>query len=169
MQDSPIHPAGAPLALHTESVAPEWIDYNGHMNVAYYVLIFDHASDALIDHLELGAEYRRRTDCTFMVAEAHVTYDREVGEGDALSVTTQILDFDSKRLHLFHRMFADGSEEPVATNEVMVLHIDGVARRVSELPATALERIAPIAAGHAGLARPPQAGRAIGVRRKHQD
>ncbi len=66
-------------------------------------------------------------------------------------------------------MYVDGSEEPVATNEVMVLHVDGVARRVSELPKPALGRIAPIAARHARLARPPQAGSVVGIRRKDQD
>lgn len=169
MQDSVPPLSDTPLALHAESVAPEWIDYNGHLNVAYYVLIFDHATDALLDHLELGYEYRERTGCTFFVAEAHVTYDREVGEGAALTVTTQILDSDSKRLHLFHRMFADGSDEQVASNEVMVMHIDSVARRVSALPEQARERIAPITASHGPMARPPEAGRAIAIRRKRQD
>ena len=155
------------LIAESPSRRTEYRRYLG--NAGYYVLVFDHATDALLDHLDLGLEYRRRTGCTFFVGEAHVTYDREVGEGAALTVTTQILDWDRKRLHLFHRMFAVDSEEPVATNEVMVLHVDSAERRVSELPKPALGRIAPIAAHHARLARPPQAGRVIGIRRKRQD
>lgn len=157
----------AALALHREAVRPEWIDYNGHMNLAYYVLVFDHATDALLDHLGLGEDYRRRSGATFFVVEAHVTYRREVGEGDVVAVTTQILDHDAKRLHLFHRMNrADAAAEAVATNELMVMHVDGGTRRAAPLPEDALARVAGEASAHARLERPFEAGRAIAMRRR---
>jgi acyl-CoA thioester hydrolase len=154
----------APLALHREVVLPEWIDYNGHMNVAFYVLAFDHATDAFLDRVGLGIDYRRRNDCSVFIVEAHVTYEREVGEGDALSFTTQVMGVDAKRMHLFHRMYLAGEEALVATNELMILHVDLGSRRTAALPATALESIEAIARAHADLPPPPQAGRVIAIR-----
>lgn len=86
------------LELHTESVRTEWIDYNGHMNVAYYVLAFDHATDAFLDYLGMDEHYRDERRCSVFTAEAHVTYDREVRLGDPLRFTTQLLDWDAKRV-----------------------------------------------------------------------
>ena len=74
----------APLELHREAVLPEWTDYNGHMNVAFYLLAFDHATDAFFDHLDLGHAYRKRTDCSLFTLEAHVSYAKELNEGDPL-------------------------------------------------------------------------------------
>ncbi|MEK9723750.1 MAG: thioesterase family protein, partial [Rhodospirillaceae bacterium] len=90
-------PDAQPLDLHRETVRPDWVDYNGHMNVAYYVLVFDHATDVLLDHIGLDAAHRTATGNSVFVAEAHVTYDQEVMEGAALRVTTQVLDTDAKR------------------------------------------------------------------------
>ncbi len=157
----------APLALHTETVRPQWIDFNGHMNVAYYVLAFDHATDVLFDRLGLGVAYVERERRSMFIVEIHVSYLREVGEGDRLRFTSQLLGFDPKRLHLFHRMYrnqdANGEESPVATLEQMLVHVDLEARRSTAMPPAAMERIERLAAAHAGLPRPPQAGRIIGL------
>ncbi len=159
-------PEAAPLALHSETVGPEWIDYNGHMNVAFYVLAFDHATDAFLDRVDLGIDYRRRTDCSVFVAEAHVTYEREASEGDGLRFTTQVLDVDGKRLHLFHRMYVGSEDSLAACIELMMLHVDLKTRRTAPLPEAALGRIQAIARAHGGLPRPPQAGRVIAIRRR---
>lgn len=158
-----------PLALHQEVVRPEWVDYNGHMNVAYYVLVFDHATDAVLDHLDIGSAYREASGCSVFVAEAHVTYEQEVREGERLRVTSRVLGFDGKRLILFHRMVRSDDAEHVATNEVLCLHVDLGARRTTPLPEAAADRLVRVAADHARLPRPPQAGRSIhlGGRRPH--
>lgn len=158
-------PNAAPLDLHRETVLPDWVDYNGHMNVAYYVLVFDHATDALLDHIGLDDAHRAETGNSVFVAEAHVTYEIEVMEGDRLRVTTQVLDSDAKRMHVFHRMYVDGSAEVAATNELMILAVDLTARRVAPLAETVGANLAKLTAAHAGLAVPAQAGRRIGIRR----
>ena len=86
---------GAPLDVHRATVLPEWIDWNGHMNVAYYVLVFDHATDAFLDYLGMGQAYRDEQNCSAFVVETHVNYQRELVAGDPMRITTQLLGFDS--------------------------------------------------------------------------
>ena len=100
-------PFEAPLVLHRESVRPEWIDYNGHMNVAFYVMAFDHATDVLFDVLGIGAEYCRRENCSVFAVEQHIAYKRELKQGENLIVSSQLLGFDDKRLHFFQRIVID--------------------------------------------------------------
>lgn len=156
----------APLDRHRETVKPEWIDYNGHMNVAYYVLIFDHGTDAFLDYIGLDDAYRAETGGSVFVVEAHVTYESEAHEGELLRVTTQILDADGKRMHIFHRMHRVNDGVIVATNELMILHVDLSTRRSAALPDAILARLRPLAEAHSALAQPPQAGSVIGIRRK---
>lgn len=149
--------------LHRETVHPEWVDYNGHMNVAYYVLIFDHATDAALDRLDIGEAYRGRSGCSVFVAEAHVTYEREVQEGQQVEIATRILGFDGKRLILYHEMTSPDEDGLVASNEVLCLHVDLEARRTAPLPADAASRLAAAAEAHARLDPPLRAGRAISL------
>jgi len=153
----------AALALHSETVLPEWVDYNGHMNVAFYVLIFDHATDAFLDFLKLDANHREKTGGSVFVVESHVTYDQEVMEGVSVSVTTQVLGADAKRLHLFHRMFETGSDLVAATNELMILHVDLNTRRVAPFPEIAQNRMTELVDLHKSLGKPLQSGRTIAL------
>jgi len=153
------------LDLHRETVKPDWIDYNGHMNVAYYVLVFDHGTDAFLDHIGLDETYRSETGSSVFVVESHVTYELEAHQGDRLRVTTQVLDADSKGLHIFHRMYRSDDAAVVATNELMILHVDLSSRRSQALPDTIVSRLRPLVEAHFALARPPQAGCVIGIRR----
>ncbi len=153
--------ADAPLSLHHEAVDPAWIDYNGHMNLAYYVLVFDHATDALMDHVGLDAAYRARTDGSLFVVESHVTYGDEVMQGEDMAIATRILDVDHKRLRLFHEMAAGADRRPAATNELMILHVDLSTRRTAPFPDTVLNRLQNLQESHARLTPPPQAGRGI--------
>ncbi|MFT2019731.1 thioesterase family protein [Streptomyces sp. 796.1] len=95
-----------PLPVHAEPVRPEWIDYNGHLSEAYYVLVFGHATDALMDHAGLDADYRRRTGCSLYTVEAHVRYLREVPQGSALTVRTRLLGVAGGKAHFTHEMYA---------------------------------------------------------------
>lgn len=147
-------------------VRPEWIDYNGHMNVGYYVVAFDQATEALCAHLGVGEAYRRSADASMFVVEAHVTYDREVLEAAPLAFRTRIVDHDAKRLHLLHRMFHAGEGYLAATNELMCLHVDLAQRRAAPFPDAARLRITDLARRHAGLGPAAGAGRSIGIRRR---
>lgn len=149
--------------LHSESVRPEWVDYNGHMNVAYYVLIFDHATDAALDRLDVGEAYRRRAGCSVFVGEMHVNYRREVVEGDALTVGTRLLAMDERRLVLFHEMTCSRFPKPVASNEVLCVHVDLATRRPAPWPAGAVETLARCLAVHSRIPPPKLAGGSIRI------
>ena len=154
----------APLDRHRETVRPEWIDYNGHMNVSYYVLAFDHATDVWFEHLELGEAYRVRTGCSLFAVEIHVTYLAELRLGDPLRITTQHLGHDDKRLHLFHRMYHAERGTLCACFEALGLNVDMATRKATLFPVEARARIDAVAAAHASLARPPEAGHVMGLK-----
>jgi acyl-CoA thioester hydrolase len=156
---------GAPLDRHRAAVPPEWIDANGHMNVGYYVIAFDHATDTFCEQLGVAWPYvEHRLGMTFIL-EAHVTYERELRRGDPLRVTTQILDFDEKRVHFFHAMLHAADGFLAATNELLMIHVDFERRRAAPWPAETLRRLQAMAASHHALPRPAQAGRVIAIRR----
>jgi acyl-CoA thioester hydrolase len=156
----------APLSLYSGTIHPDWIDYNGHMNVAYYVLVFDHGTDALLDYLGMDERYRRGTGFTTYVLETHVTYDRELMQDDPVRVSTQLLDWDSKRLHYFQYMYHDGGDYLAATTEIMLMHMDSRGPKAVPMPEDVLERVEAVMEAHAGLPRPATAGRVIGIRRR---
>ena len=156
----------APLDLQGEPVRPEWIDYNGHMNVAYYVLAFDHATDAFLDYLGLDEGHREENGGSTFAAESHVVYCREVAEGDPLRFTTQLIDFDGKRLRYFHRMYHETEGYLAATNELLSLYVDLERRRVAEMPEPILARLAAIREAQAGLPIPAEVGRGIALKRR---
>jgi len=153
------------LAYHT-TVPPEWIDYNGHMNVAYYVLAFDKATDGLLDRLGLGEAYRRATNCSIYVLEAHITYDRELKQGEPLAIATQLIDADRKRLHFFHRMVHATAGYLAATTELLALHVDLGGPRAAAMPEAAWAETAALLSAHRALPPPPQLGRRIGIARR---
>lgn len=149
--------------LHREIIRPEWVDYNGHMNVAYYVLVFDHATDAVLDHLDIGEDYRARSGCSVFVAEAHVTYERELHAGFALDVDSRIIGFDGKRLIIYHELNCAEAGGLAATNEVLCLHVDLATRRTVPFADEAIARLAAAAGAHGRAGRPARAGRAISL------
>jgi len=158
-------PEAIPI-LHRETVQPDWIDYNGHMNLAYYVLVFDHATDALQDVVGLDAAYRAATGGSIFVVEAHLTYDNEVTLGEEMRVRTRVMDVDNKRLHLFHEMFAGNDDRLAATNELMILHVDLASRRTAPFPPPVLAHLERLKAVHGALPEPAQAGRRIVMKKK---
>jgi acyl-CoA thioester hydrolase len=150
----------------TETVRPEWVDYNGHMNMAYYVLIFDHGTDAFLERIGMNARLRDETGSSVFVAEAHVTYEAEVMEGERVRIATHLIDHDEKRLHLFHEMF--GADDALAaTNELMILQVNLNDRRVGPFPEGVRKRIAQISDEGAAYAKPAGLGRVIAIPRRH--
>ena len=153
-------PDGLPV-IHREVVRPEWIDYNGHMNVAYFVLAFDLAIDAVWDELGFDDDYRSRTGCSTFAAESHTTYQREMNLGDEMLFTVQILGYDAKRIHHFYRMYHAREGYLAATCEWMNLHVSLEKRRVVPMPADVLAALERLSAGQPKLPWPDEAGRPI--------
>lgn len=144
-------------------VRDDWIDYNGHMNVAYYVLAFDQGTDGLLDLLGLDADYRARTAHSTFALEMHVTYSREIGRAEPYLITSRMLDADHKRIHMFHEMRHARDGWLAASNEVITMHIDMQRRRSKAFPADVQARVDSMKAAHAGLPLPPAAGHRIGI------
>src|SRR5262245_7356053 len=117
-------------------VRPEWIDHNGHMNVGYYLVVFDLATDAFLAWVGLDAAHRRGHGVTTLCFEAHVTYHREVRAGDPLRFTTLLLAHDTKRLHYIHAMYHAEAGYLASTNELMSLHVSEATRRGTSWPPT---------------------------------
>ncbi|MGH7092060.1 MAG: thioesterase family protein [Stellaceae bacterium] len=152
-----------PFARYQGEVLPEWIDWNGHLNLAYYVVLFDKGTDLLFEELGLGLSYRRDTDRGTFVVETHNRYERELVVGERVRVSTRIVAVDDKRIHLAHEMFrlADGTR--AATQELLFLHVDLIARRVCPFPPELQARVEAAAVAHAVLPRPDWVGRRIAM------
>lgn len=144
-----------------QTVRPEWIDYNGHLSEAFYVLVFGHATDSMMAGTGLGPGYIEQSGCSLYTAEAHVRYLREVGEGAALTVRTRVLGVDATKVRFCHLMYAGEKPEddagPVATSELLGVHVDRRAGRSAPLPATVRARLTALV-----QEAPAWAGRAIG-------
>ena len=154
----------APFDRYQGEVLREWIDANDHMNLAYYTVLFDYATDALFEAIGIGREYKDTTNHGTFAVETHNLYERELLLGDRVRVATQILGMDGKRLHLGHEMFMiGGTGQRAATQELMYLHVDLAARRVVPFPDDLRERIAAAASAHAHLRRPDWVGRWIAM------
>ena len=153
----------APLDRYRDVVRPEWIDHNRHLNVGYYLVVFDFATDEFFRWVGLDEAHRRERQVTTFCLEAHVTYHREVREGDPLRFTTQLLAHDAKRLHYIHTMYHATEGYLAATNELMSLHVAVDTRRSAAMAPDVLARLATVQAAHDVLWRPPQVGRTIGL------
>ena len=153
----------APFDGYRDCVRPEWIDENQHLNMGYYVVVFDLATDAWLDYVGLGAAHKRRKGVTTFTLESHVNYLRELREGDPIRFTTQLLEFDAKRIHYFHQMWHADEDFLAATNELMSLHVSQTTRRAAPMASEVVERLSAIRDEHARLPRPDQAGRRIGL------
>jgi acyl-CoA thioester hydrolase len=155
----------APFDRHRASVRPEWVDANGHMNVGYYVVAFDHATDTFCEPLGIAWSYVEHKLGMVFILETHATFVRELKAGDPLRVTTQLLAHDDKRLHFFHMMHHGSEGWRAATNELMMMHIDYGTRRASPWPDETMRRLDRLAQSHGRLARPAEAGRIIALKR----
>ncbi len=151
-----------PLRLHSARVPPEWIDYNGHAHESRYLQVFGDSTDALLRYLGIDAEYLAQSGSYFTV-ETHLAHLGQAVADDPLHVTTQVLGFDEKRLHLFHSLYRSTDDAPLASAEQMLLHVDAHTGRAGPAGDGVLARVAAIAEAHAGLPGPERAGRSIGM------
>jgi acyl-CoA thioester hydrolase len=161
-------PFDTPVISAPMKVLPDWIDYNDHLNVAYYTLIFDRSAETAVDILNLGEAYRHAENRTLVTAEAHITYVRELKPGAEVRATFRLLDADAKSLHVYQELFhADGWLS--ATQESILLHVDLTGEtgpkvvRMSEAVQTDVQTMLRY---HSSLPRTKYVGRALGVRRR---
>lgn len=155
-----------PIEITGQRVLPEWIDYNAHMNVAFYVLAFDKALDVVFDLMDIGADYVQRTGDSAFVLQNHVAYLAELKLGDPIRVTFQLLDWDTKKVHYFMQMYHAGEGFLAATAEQVMMHVSLATRRSSAFAPDAQAKWAALQKAHAQLPRPQNAGASIGIRRK---
>ena len=153
----------APFETDRLFVRPEWIDYNGHMNVAYYIKAFDEAFDELYVIMGVDGAAIRRTGISTFTAEMHITYQREVKEGDHLRITTQLIDFDAKRMHFIQCMYH--ADDRLSGGDRRVAH--HVRRpqstKSNRIPGTAARLSRGDEARPRGVALPPESGRRISL------
>ena len=146
-------------------VIKEWIDYNGHLNDANYLVIFTKASDALQNHLGLTLEHIQNTGETLFTVETHLTYVQEIGLGETVTITTQMLETDNKRMRIFHRMF-NNQNELLATVEMLFLCYNLLAKKVTNFSDMMVQSITILEAEQSQLPWPDNAGKGIGLKRK---
>ena len=144
-------------------VKPEWIDANGHMNLAYYTVAFDLATDLIFDVFDCSYAYKDRVGCGTFAAESHNMYEAELLLGEKARIVTWVMGVDAKRVHLAHEMYRLDDGRRAATQELMYLHVDLKIRRVVPWPDEVRARIEAAQAAHAAGARPEWVGRRIAM------
>lgn len=142
---------------------PEWIDHNGHLNLAYYIVLFDDTTDALWQVIGLGEAYRLRTGCGTFAVETHTLYKAELVEGDATTACSLVLGVDAKRLHIAHELRRERDGAVAALQELMYLTVDLGTRRSVPWPGDTLAGLRAAERAHSGLARPDWVGRRIAL------
>ncbi|KFG72943.1 thioesterase family protein [Streptomyces mutabilis] len=153
-------------SLFHSTVRPEWIDYNGHMSEAFYVLVFGHATDALMIETGLDSGYRESTGCSLYTVESHIRFLRDVPDGSHLAVRTRVLGAAARKARFVHEMYVVSVPEseptpdaaPVATTELLAVHVDRQAGRAAEFPDAVRRRFTELTEP-----APEWAGRSIGA------
>jgi acyl-CoA thioester hydrolase len=154
----------APFVSSIMRVEPAWIDYNGHLNMAYYNVLFDRAVDEAYELLGIGLDYVKKRRHSLYTAEVHVRYLRELHAGDPVRVTFQLLGYDKKRVHYFEQLIQTAENAVSATSENLALHVDMDGKRSAPFPQSVLDRLAKMSDSHGRLPRPASAGRSVGLK-----
>jgi acyl-CoA thioester hydrolase len=153
----------APFEAQRVHVRPEWIDHNGHMNVAYYLMAFDESIGELFDAIGLTRASRRENQIMTFVGDFHIQYLRELVADDPIQITHQLVGYDQKRIHLCLAMNHADQGYVAALAEVISLHIDANTRRVSPMGRTLYREVSALAAAHAHLPAPSNQSRVISI------
>lgn len=151
------------LTTYTTRIRPDWVDYNGHLRDAFYLLIFSYATDALMDTLGLDTDNRDASGHSLFTLELHLNYLHEVKLDAEVQVRTQLIAHDAKRLHLYHSLYGVDEDRELAGNEQMLLHVDLAGPHAAPFTAATLEKLTTISAEQAELPKPALLGRVIGL------
>lgn len=154
----------SPFVSSVMTVEPGWIDYNGHLNMAYYNLLIDRAVDEAFALVGLGPDYVKERNGSFFTAEVHVRYLRELSVNTPVRTTIRLIDYDEKRIHFFAELCHAHDSWVSATSEQLALHMDMDTRRVAPFPDDVLTSLAAMKAAHALLPAPEAIGRKIAMR-----
>jgi len=152
-----------PFLSSVMQIEPQWIDYNGHLNMAYYNVMFDRAIDELWLQLGIGPTYMKVRNGSTFTAECHVRYLQEIHLGDPVQISILLLGADEKRLHTFEELRHASEGWLSATSENMSMHIDMKARKTGPFPPDIRARIETLANAHAALPRPEGIGRKVAM------
>jgi acyl-CoA thioester hydrolase len=156
----------APFVSSVMRVEPSWIDFNGHLNMAYYNVLFDRAVDEVYELLGVGEPYVTKRRHSFFTAEVHLRYLRELRADTPVRVTFQLLDFDAKRIHYFEQLFHATEGWVSATSENLALHVNIDQKKTAPFPEDVALRLAQMQRSHTKLPRPEAAGGRISMRRR---
>ncbi len=148
------------------TVEDQWTDYNGHMNMAYYAVLFDKSAEEMFEGFGLGPDYVKKTKCSFFTLETHTTYLHELHAGHNVRIENQIIDADTKRVHYMQQMFHAEENFLSCVLEVMVAHIDLKLKKMASFPADIQTRIDAMLGDHKAMTLPKQVGHKIGIVRK---
>ncbi len=159
-------PIQTPFACIGPNVPDDWIDYNGHMNVGYYLIAFDQGTDKFFNFIGVGFDYKEQTNHSTFTLESHLNFVRELSSNDPMKFTFQLIDHDRKRFHGFGRMYHAEDGYLSATIEWLTLHVDLGIRRAAAMGDELHNRFAAIKAAHGDLGTPPELGRVIGLNQK---
>lgn len=140
-------------------VSQDWVDYNGHLRDAFYLLLFSYGTDGLMDQIGLDEKGRQSTGHSMFTLECHLNFLREIKQGTAVAVHTRVLGIDSKRVQIYHQLFAEGREEAVAASEQMLLNVEMAGPRGAAFAEPVRAALQALAADHAGLPAAPYVGR----------
>ncbi|MEO1688783.1 MAG: thioesterase family protein [Pseudomonadota bacterium] len=156
-----------PAVIRVEvTVGPDWIDFNGHMRDAYYMLVVSWANDALMDAVGMGPAYLRETGCTFYNLENHIRFLREAHEGERLRADLRVIDVDAKRVHLISEVRAVAENALCALNEAVLLHVrQGAPAAAAPFPPEVAARLQALCDGSADWPRPARRAGPLGLRR----
>lgn len=156
----------APFKGSRQVVKDEWIDYNGHFNMAYYSVLFDECCDQAFRLTGLGPDYVKNKNCSYFTLEAQVNYLRELKAGDEVDITLQLYDYDAKRIHFFLHMYHAEQSWLSATMESLCMHVNMAEKKSAPWPDDIRNKIAVMYEAHKDLPTPKQLGHTIGIVRK---
>lgn len=151
-------------ALH--KVESQWTDYNGHMNMAYYAVLFDKSGEEMFETFGLGPDYVKKTNCSFFTLETHTTYAHELHAGDLVRIENHIIDADVKRVHYVQQMYHAADAYLSCVLEVIVSHVNLSAKKTAPFPFDVQKRIDAMLEEHKAMTLPKQVGHKIGIVRK---
>ena len=151
------------LITYRTQVHEDWVDYNGHLRDAFYLLIFSYATDALMECIGLDADSRGQSGHSLFTLEAHLNYLHEVKLGTEVWVQTQIIAFDRKRLHVYHSLHRSGFDEVLAASEQLLLHVDLAGPRSAPFSEQSIGLLQGLAQGQQDLPAAVYVQRVIGI------
>lgn len=151
------------LITYRTQVHEDWVDYNGHLRDAFYLLMFSYATDALMERIGLDADHREQSGNSLFTLEAHINYLHEVKLGTEVWVQTQIIAFDRKRLHVYHSLHRSGFDEVLAASEQLLLHVDLAGPRSAPFSEQSIGLLQGLAQGQQDLPAAVYVQRVIGI------